>query len=167
MSTSFEPPLSGGGSYGSTSATGGTGRAESIRDAIPDAEPIHGAHDTYAKGEVGSIGALIGDISSDFSTLMRQEVALAKAETQIGKAVAMFAAAGIAALLVLLFVSNALWGLLDNWMDRGLAAIIVAILWGIVAAVLALAGKKQLDSFKGLPNTTETAKRVPDALKGN
>ena len=173
MSSSFEPPRSGGGSYGgSTSATGGTGRAESIRDAIPDAEPIHGAHDTYAKGEVGSIGSLIGDISADFSTLMRQEVALAKAEatvagTKIGKALGMFAGAGIAALLVLLFISNALWGLLDNWMDRGLAAIIVAILWGIVAAVLALAGKKQLDTVKGLPNTTETAKRVPDALKGN
>jgi hypothetical protein len=171
MSTSFEPPRSGGGSYGSTSPCG-SGRAESIRDAIPDAEPIHGAHETYAKGEVGSIGALIGDITSDFSTLMRQEVALAKAEatqagTRIGKAVAMFAAAGIAALLVLIFVSNALWGMLDNWMDRGLAAIIVALLWGIVAAVLALAGKKQLDSVKGLPNTTETAKRVPDALKGN
>ena len=173
MSSSFEPPRSGGGSYGgSTSATSGSGRAESIRDAIPEAESIDGAHQTYAKGEVGSIGSLIGDISSDFSTLMRQEVALAKAEateagTKIGKAVAMFAAAGIAGLLVLLFVSNALWGLLDNWMDRGLAAIIVAILWGIVAAVLALAGKKQLDSVKGLPNTTETAKRVPDALKGN
>ena len=101
MSTSFEPPRS----------TGGTGRSESIRDAIPDAEPIHGAHETYAKGEVGSIGALIGDISSDFSTLMRQEVALAKAEAtqagmRIGKAVAMFAAAGIAALLVLLFVAG-------------------------------------------------------------
>jgi hypothetical protein len=145
MSSSFEPPRTGGSYGGSTSATAGsTGRAESIRDAIPDAEPIHGAHETYAKGEVSSIGALIGDISSDFSTLMRQEVALAKAEA-----------------------TQALWGLLDNWMDRGLAAIIVAILWGIVAAVLALAGKKQLDSFKGLPNTTETAKRVPDALKGN
>jgi hypothetical protein len=173
MSSSFDPTPTGGSYGGSTSATtGNSGRAESIRDAIPDAEPIHGAHETYPKGEVGSIGALIGDISADFSTLMRQEVALAKAEatqagTTIGKAVAMFAAAGIAALLVLLFVSNALWGLLDNWMDRGLAAIIVAILWAIVAAVLALAGKKQLDSFKGLPNTTETAKRVPDALKGN
>ena len=172
MSSSFEPPRTGGSFGGSTSATGGTTRAESVRDAIPDAEPIHGAHETYAKGEVGSIGSLIGDISSDFSTLVRQEIALAKAEatqtgTQVGKAVAMFAAAGIAALLVLLFVSNALWGLLDNWMDRGLAAIIVAILWGIIAAVLALAGKKQLDAAKGLPHTTETAKRVPDALKGN
>src|ERR671928_1640818 len=102
MSSSFEPPRS-GGSYGSTSATGQSGRYESVRDAIPDAEPLEGAHATYAKGEVGSIGALIGDISNDFSTLVRQEVALAKAEAtqagmQIGRAVAMFAAAGIAAL---------------------------------------------------------------------
>jgi len=172
MSSSFEPPRSGGSFGGSTSATGGTTRADSIRDAIPDAEPLHGAHETYAKGEVSSIGALIGDISNDFTTLMRQEVALAKAEatqagTQIGKAVGMFAGAAIAGLLVLLFISNALWGVLDNFMDRGLAALLVALLWGIVAAVLALAGKKQLDSVQGLPNTTETAKRVPDALKGN
>ena len=171
MSSSFEPPRS-GGSYGGSTSASGSGRADSIRDAIPDAEPIHGAHETYAKGEVGSIGSLIGDISADFSTLMRQEVALAKAEatqagTQIGKAVAMFAGAGIAGLLVLLFLSNALWGVLDNFMDRGLAAVIVAILWGIVAAVLALSGKKKLEAVKGLPNTTETAKRVPDALKGN
>ena len=170
MSSSFEPPPSGGGTTSAT--TGSTGRVESVRDAIPDAEPLQGAHETYAKGEVGSIGALIGDISSDFSTLLRQEVALAKAEatqagTQIGKAVAMFAGAAIAGLLVLLFLSNALWGALDNVMDRGWAAVVVAVLWGIVAAVLALAGKKQLDAVKGLPNTTETAKRVPDALKGN
>jgi len=175
MSSSYEPPRSNGGSYGSTSATGSTGstgRVDSIRDAIPEADPIHGAHETYAKGEVGSIGSLISDISSDLSTLMRQEVALAKAEatqtgTQLGKVAGMFAAAGVAALLLLIFLSNALWGLLDNWMDRGLAALIVAVLWGIVAAVLALAGKKQLDAVKGLKNTTETAKRVPDALKGN
>jgi hypothetical protein len=171
MSSSYEPPRS-GGSYGSTSATGSSGRYESVRDAIPDAEPLEGAHETYAKGEVGSIGALIGDVSRDLSTLVRQEIALAKAEatqtgTRVGKAAGMFAAAGIAALLFLLFVSNALWGLLDNWMDRGLAALIVAVLWAIVGAVLAMAGKKQLDAVQGLPNTTETAKRVPDALKGN
>lgn len=173
MSSSFEPPRSTGPSYGgSTSATGGTGRAQSIRDAIPDADPIEGAHETYAKGEVGSIGSLIGDISNDLSTLMRQEVALAKAEAtqagaKVGKAAGMLAAAGVAALLLLIFLSTALWALLDNWMPRSLAALIVAVLWGIVTAVLALAGKKQLDAVKGLPKTTETVKRVPDALKGN
>ena len=54
MSTPYETPP----------RAGTTGRSESIRDAIPDPEPIHGSPDTYAKGEVGSIGALISDISA-------------------------------------------------------------------------------------------------------
>ena len=57
-----------------------TGRYDSVSDAIPDPEPLHGAHQTYAKGEVSSIGELISDITADLSTLLRQEVALAKAE---------------------------------------------------------------------------------------
>src|SRR4051794_4612783 len=162
MSSSYETPSSG--------VTGG--RAESIRDSIADPDPIHGAHETYAKGEVGSIGALISDISTDLSTLMRQEVALAKAEatqsaTRFSKGAGMLAGAGVAALLMLIFLSNALWGMLDNWMDRGFAALIVGILWAIVAAALAVVGRNQLKTVQGLPQTTETAKRLPDALKGN
>ena len=44
---------------------------------------------------------------------------------------------------------------------------IMAVLFGIVAAVLAAMGRKQLKTVEGIPQTTETAKRVPDALKGN
>ncbi|MDX6326082.1 MAG: hypothetical protein QOK15_2436, partial [Nocardioidaceae bacterium] len=84
-----------------TGSPGPGGRYESIGDAIPDAEPIEGAHDTYEKGEVGSIGGLVSDISADISTLMRQEVALAKAEIQdsakkAGKGAGMLAGAGVA-----------------------------------------------------------------------
>ncbi len=163
MSTPYETPPHGGG----------TQRSESIRDAIPDPEPIHGAHDTYAKGEVGSIGALVSDISADLSTLMRQEVALAKAEvkdsaTKAGKGAGMLAGAGYAGHFVVLFLSLALWtGLADLIDNLGWAAVIVAVLWGIVAAVLALMGRKQLKTVEGIPQTAETAKRVPDALKGN
>jgi hypothetical protein len=159
--------------YGTPPQTGGSQRSESIRDAIPDPEPIHGAHDTYAKGEVGSIGALVADISSDLSTLMRQEVALAKAEikdsaTKAGKGAGMLAGAGYAGHFVVLFLSFALWMALTEMLDsQGWAAVIVAVLWGIVAAVLALMGRKQLKTVEGIPQTTETAKRVPDALKGN
>jgi hypothetical protein len=162
MSTPYETP-----------PHGGSQRSESIRDAIPDPEPIHGAHDTYAKGEVGSIGALVSDISADLSTLMRQEVALAKAEvkdsaTKAGKGAGMLAGAGYAGHFVVLFLSLALWmGLADLIDNLGWAAVIVAVLWGIVAAVLALMGRKQLKTVEGIPQTTETAKRVPDALKGN
>jgi hypothetical protein len=67
-----------------------------------------------------------------------------------------------------LFLSLALWmGLADLIDNLGWAAVIVAVLWGIVAAVLALMGRKQLKTVEGIPQTTETAKRVPDALKGN
>ncbi len=156
-----------------TGGPGPSGRYESIGDAIPEAEPIHGAHDTYAKGEVGSIGGLVADISSDLSTLMRQEVALAKVEVQqsaknAGKGAGMLAGAGVAGHFVLLFLSLALWMALTDLLDgHGWAAVIVAVLWGIVAAVLAAIGRKELKKVEGVPRTTETAKRVPDALKGN
>jgi hypothetical protein len=163
MSTPYETPP----------RSGSTGRSDSIRDAIPDPEPIEGAHDTYAKGEVSSIGALVSDISSDLSTLMRQEVALAKAEikdsaTKAGKGAGMLAGAGYAGHFLVLFLSLALWmGLADLIDNLGWAAVIVAVLWGIVAAVLAVLGRKQLKTVEGAPQTVETAKRVPDAIKGN
>ena len=65
--------------------------------------------------ERASIGELLSDISSDLSTLMRQEVALAKAELtqsakQAGKGGGMLAGAGIAGHFVLLFLSIASGG---------------------------------------------------------
>jgi len=177
MSSSFEPPRSGGGSF----AASGSGRAESVRDAIPDAEPLHGAHETYAKGEVSSIGALIGDISSDFSTLMRQEVALAKAEvkdsaTKAGKGAGMLGGAGYAGHIGVLFLSIALWWALSHLVGHSWSALIVAVIWLIIAAVLYSMGRKQLKQidFSGLKQvnpkperTVETLQQVPGALKPN
>jgi uncharacterized membrane protein YqjE len=169
MSTPYNSPPTGGQPTG----TGPSGRYESVSDAIPDAEPIHGAHDTYAKGEVGSIGELVSDISADMSTLMRQEVALAKVElkesaTKGGKAAGMLGAAGYAGHLFVLFLSITLWmALAYLFDDLAWSALVVALLWGVVAAVLAVVGRKKLKEVQGMPRTTETAKRVPDALKGN
>jgi hypothetical protein len=36
----------------------------------------------------------------------------------------------------------------------------------IVAIILALAGKKEMERIRGLPTTTETLGKVPNALKG-
>lgn len=148
-------------------------RYESISDAIPDSEPVHGAHDTYAKGEAKSISGLISDISGDLSTLMQQEVALAKAEvkasaTKAGKGAGMLGGAGYAAHLMTLFLSVALWMTLSYLLDDlAWSALIVAALWGVIAAVLAVLGRKELKKVEGIPQTTDTAKRAPDALKGN
>src|ERR687889_737601 len=120
-----------------------------------------------------SVGQLFGELAKDLSTLMRQEVALAKAEVQAeakkaGKGAGMMAAAALAGFLTLLFLSNALWWALENVMDAGLAALIVAALWGIVGAIAFSMGKKKLQQVNPKPErTVDTLSEVPSALKPN
>jgi hypothetical protein len=119
-----------------------------------------------------SVGELIGEVSRDLSTLMRQELELAKAEvkqeaTKTGRAAGMLAAAGLAGYMVLLFLSVALWWALANVMDQGWAALVVAVIWAIIGAVLFVGGRKQLRAVHPKPErTAETLKELPDTLKG-
>lgn len=50
---------------------------------------------------------------------------------------------------------------------HGWSGLIVALIWGIIAAVLAVIGRSQLARIRGVPQTTETVAKIPDALKGN
>jgi uncharacterized membrane protein YqjE len=115
-------------------------------------------------GEPRSLGQIVGDITADMSRLIHQEMDLAKAEMKqevgkLGKGVGMFGGAGLAGFFTLFFVSLALTYLLDNWMPVELAALIVAVLWGIVAAVLAMRGRKEVKAANpGLPTTQQTLK---------
>jgi len=119
-----------------------------------------------------SVGDLISEVTADLTTLMRQELELAKVEikqeaTTAGKAAGMLGAAGFAGYMTLLFLSIALWWALANAMDEGWAALIVAVIWGIAAAVLAVVGKKRMASVNPKPErTVQTLKEVPDALNG-
>ena len=118
-----------------------------------------------------SLGQVLGDVSSDLSTLVRQELALAKAEvsqsaTNAGKGVGMFVGAAVAGLLLLVFLSlSIMWGL-GQFIGNQWSALIVAVIWLIVAVVLALVGKKELARVKGLPQTADTVGKIPNALKG-
>jgi hypothetical protein len=110
------------------------------------------------------------EVSEDLSTLMRQELELAKAElaqeaAKAGKAGGMFAGSGVAAHMVLLFVSiAAAWGL-SNVMDGGWAALIVAAVWVVVAGVLYVGARTQLRAVRGLRRTVETVKEIPAAMR--
>jgi hypothetical protein len=66
-----------------------------------------------------------------------------------------------------MFLSIALWWALGSATGLGWSALIVGILWGIAAAVLAVAGRSSLKSVRGLPRTTASVKKIPAALKGN
>jgi hypothetical protein len=122
-------------------------------------------------GEV-SVGDLIGNVTRDLSTLLRQELALAQAElkqeaVKTAKGGGAMAGAAVAGFFVLMFLSIALWAGLSNVMDAGWAGLIVAVIWAIIAAVLAMMGKREVAKVKGMPRTTATAKQIPDALKGH
>lgn len=119
-----------------------------------------------------SLGELLSEVTEDLSTLMRQEVALAKAEAtqsakRAGKGIGMFVGAVVAAHFVLLFLSIALWWGLGNSLGHGWSALIVAVLWAVVGVVLFLVGKKALAEVRGLDRTTETVAKIPNAIKGN
>ena len=122
------------------------------------------------KADNASLGELLGDVTRDLSTLMRQEVELAKAEakqsaTRAGKGAGMLAGAGVGGHFVLLFLSLALMWALGAIMPLGWSALIVAVVWGIIAAVLASIGRKELKQIKGLPQTGETLSEIPPTLK--
>jgi hypothetical protein len=137
----------------------------------PHAGAAAGAH---ADGDVGAtpVGELIGNVTRDLSTLVRQELALARAElrqeaTTTGKAAGALGAAGVAAFLAVLFASLALWSGLSHLMDAGWAALVVAVLWGIGAAALAVTGRARLRDVRPTPErTVDTLNSVPDALRG-
>ncbi|XKH56907.1 phage holin family protein [Citricoccus nitrophenolicus] len=116
-----------------------------------------------------SLGEMFGSFSENLSTLVRQEIQLAKAEATVeakkaGMGAAMFAGAAWAAFFLLLFLSTALMWALGSLMHLGWAALIVAVLWGVAAAVLALMGKKHFERIKGLPQTQQTVQEIPATL---
>jgi Putative Actinobacterial Holin-X, holin superfamily III len=137
-----------------------------------------------------SVGQLIGEVSRDMSTLMRQELELAKAElraeankatgevkaqaSKAGKGAGMLGGAGYAGHLGVLFLSIALWWALSHAVGHSWSALIVAVIWLIIAAVLYSMGRKQLKQidFSGLKQvnpkpeqTLDTLQQVPGALK--
>jgi len=114
----------------------------------------------------------MANVSRDISTLMRQEVELAKAEakdsaTKAGKGAGMFAGAGIAGHFVLLFLSIALWWGIGDATGHAISALIVAAIWAIIAAVLAVVGRTEFKTVKGMPRTADSVKKIPPALKGD
>ena len=110
------------------------------------------------------IGELVKDLSSQTSTLVRQEIELARVELQqkgklAGKGAGMLGGAAIAALLALGALTAGLVALLGTAMATWVAALIVMALWAVVALVLAKAGQASLQrATPPAPQTIETVK---------
>ncbi|MEO3744433.1 phage holin family protein [Plantactinospora sp. B5E13] len=118
-----------------------------------------------------SVGELLTSITRDTSTLVRQEIQLAKVELRqeartAATVAGMFGGAALGGLMVLLFLSYAAWWGLANVMDQGLAALVVAGAWALIAVVLLSVARKQTRKLSTLPQTAESVRRTPAAVRG-
>jgi len=141
--------------------SGSTAMGSETRDDLPDPS-------------LRSVGEVLGDITADLSTLLRQEVELAKAELRetanhAKAAGGMFAGAGVAGHLALIFLSLAVWWALGDALDSlGWSALIVGLLWAVAAGVMAAMGRTRMKRVTPLaPKTVQTTKDIPEALKGH
>jgi hypothetical protein len=112
-----------------------------------------------------STGELVKQLSEQTSTLVRQELDLAKAELAAkgkiaGAGAGMLGGAGVATLLALGALTACVIALLDKAMATWVAALIVTVIWGGVAAVLALAGRDRVKAASPAApeQTVETVK---------
>jgi hypothetical protein len=94
-------------------------------------------------------GELLQELSDHTTTLVRQEIELAKAELgekgkMAGLGAGMFGAAGLFGVFAFAALTTCITVALDSAMPLWLAALIVAVAYGAVAGVLALQGRNKV-----------------------
>jgi uncharacterized membrane protein YqjE len=115
------------------------------------------------------IGDLLKQLATETTTLVRQELDLAKAEMRekgkkAGPGFGMIGAAGGVALLALGALTACLILALDGAMPNWLAALVVAVAYGAVTAVLYSRGKEKVDDA-GSPAPRQTIETVKEDVQ--
>ena len=106
-----------------------------------------------------SLSELVSQVTTEVGNLFRKEVELARVETseqvsRAAKAGGMLGAAAVIGFLdLILFAFAAAWAL-SEVVPEGVAFLIVGVLFAIVTAVLAVAGKKRIASVSPVPTQT-------------
>jgi len=104
-----------------------------------------------------TLGQLVADATTDISSIVRSEVALAKAEMsadakRAGLGAGLFAVAGVFAFLsLILLLIAAAYGLVAAGLAPWLAFLIVAVALLLVGAIMVLVGKHSFENLKGKP----------------
>jgi Putative Actinobacterial Holin-X, holin superfamily III len=106
-------------------------------------------------------GELLKELSDQTTTLVKQEMELAKAELQAkgkqaGLGAGVFGGAGLFGIGAFAALTACLIAALDQAMELWLGALIVAVIYAAVAALLALTGKRRVK--EAVPPVPEQAK---------
>jgi membrane protein implicated in regulation of membrane protease activity len=116
-----------------------------------------------------SVGSLVQSAMADVSTLIRGEVELAKAEIstsakKAGISVGLFAAAGVLLAFAGIYFFITVAELLDLWMPRWVAFLVVTVFLVLIAVVAALIGRRMLKKIEKPERTLETLHDLPEVL---
>jgi uncharacterized membrane protein YqjE len=120
-----------------------------------------------------TIGRLVSDASRDISSLISNEIKLAKSELQVsikagGVGIALFAAAGFFALMSLIMLSVAI-AYFINWNGHGLslhwAFLIVFGFYLLLAALLGLIGVRKVKKVRAPEKAIAQAQEAKQVLK--
>lgn len=108
-----------------------------------------------------TLSELIGAMTQDVSTLMRQEVELAKEEVKVevkqaGRAAAGFGAAAASGLYAGFALVLTLGFLLDEWLPTWVGFLIVTVVLGAIAAVTGKRGQAEMKKVDPVPQETIT-----------
>jgi len=139
------------------------------KNGVPDTVTSIPLADPHAVPANASIGELVRDATAQVSTLVRAEVELARAEiTRDVKKGLTGSVFFIIALVVLLYSTFFLFfflaELLDTWLWRWAAFLIVFILMLVATGVFALLGYLKVRRIRGPQQTIESVKQTTAAL---
>jgi uncharacterized membrane protein YqjE len=130
----------------------------------------YGGGDHYRDDE-RPLSELFSNLTRSLQTLVRKEVELAKVEvseqaSRAGKAAGLFVGAAVIGFLALMLLSfAAVWGLAEG-IPTWLGFLAVGVLYVVVAALLAVVGKKRLAAFRPVPRqTVETVREDVETAK--
>ena len=122
-------------------------------------------------GSEPTVGQLVANASKDLSNLVRHEIELGKTELKktavaAGTGAGMFGGAAFLALLAIILLSiAAAYGVNALGLHPALSFLIVAVVYLLIAGVLALLGKRAIGKAKGPQRAIETSKESVEALK--
>lgn len=136
--------------------------------------PVNPQHsDVAPRDSDPTIGRLVSDASRDISSLISNEIKLAKSELQVsikagGLGIGLFAGAAFFAVMALIMLSVAI-AFLINWKGHGLALqwafLIVFGFYVLLTAALAYVGVRKVKQVRGPKKAIAQAQETKSVLK--
>lgn len=138
---------------------------------VTAARPNAGIGAAGRTGDEPTLGALVASASRDLTGLVHSEIELAKTElkaevsTAVKGGVMFGAAAVLGGLAVVLLSHAAAWGLFAAGLPAWVGFLIIAVVYLLLAGVLALIGKRAVSKVGPPERTVRTAKDTAAFLK--